>query len=501
MHVNIINPSAWKNALDQLDCEKTKFALLDNKDFEIYYSNVNPPDGYETPENFPNCCSYHTTSFLNIQKWHNKFPNCCESHRKLIHASWFNKLHYLYVADKTVNQLAYTECQIKKEINSPNWYKEITDYIHYNYLSFGQLPSGFGSAPGLSFYLDNLKHWVEKAHGKDALFPTDKRKRIIEFIENYYRTEKSYQIDLNLLYNTYRKWVELFPFNIDYFKHLKERFDKHLPIAIGEPYFNKYTKQATVKIATQSELIENLIGLTKKLLREFNSSAYIGQGLITDTKKHRFTLVSEQHRIKQESLLLDFIKHEMKYVNIVMKWLKNESEFFEKIYVTLEDLVPKPLETIKQNSQIEKTVHRIHFSDRSGTEFERLTFAFVSRQKEWSAINWLGETGKDGGRDIWGVHNEETYCYQCANYAQLTLKKAKEDIDKLSKNKSIPNNLIVVCGGKVSVKLREKIKKQANTIGIKQVEIWSGVEFEEVLRKDTPELIKRFFEGVPFPEK
>ncbi|WP_347053504.1 hypothetical protein [Flavobacterium olei] len=44
----------------------------------------------------------------------------------------------------------------------------------------------------------------------------------------------------------------------------------------------------------------------------------------------------------------------------------------------------------------------IHFEDRSGNEFERLVFAYAVREKNWQSIEWLGQTGKDGGRDIWG---------------------------------------------------------------------------------------------------
>jgi hypothetical protein len=148
---------------------------------------------------------------------------------------------------------------------------------------------------------------------------------------------------------------------------------------------------------------------------------------------------------------------------------------------------------------MERPVLRMHFSDRSGAEFERLVFAYVSRQKRWDKIEWLGQVGQDGGRDIWGKLKGRTTCYQCANYQKLTFKKAKEDIDKL-KGKSIPNNLIVVCGGTVAPSLRDKIEEYGKKAGVKKVEVWSGVEFEERLRKETPELVKRFFDGEPFPD-
>lgn len=149
---------------------------------------------------------------------------------------------------------------------------------------------------------------------------------------------------------------------------------------------------------------------------------------------------------------------------------------------------------------MERTTLPIHFEDRSGNEFERLTFAFVSRQKEWDSIEWTGQTGGDGGRDIWGRFNEETFCYQCANYRNLTFKKAKEDIDKLIAHNTIPVNFILVCGGRITPDIREKVIAYANSATIKKAVAWTGVEFEELLRKDAPELIKRFAEGEKFPD-
>ncbi|WP_291907235.1 hypothetical protein [Chitinophaga sp. CB10] len=149
---------------------------------------------------------------------------------------------------------------------------------------------------------------------------------------------------------------------------------------------------------------------------------------------------------------------------------------------------------------INKTVNPIHFEDYSGIQFERLVFAFVSRQRRWDKIHWLGQTGSDGGRDIWGMVDGKTFCYQCANYQKLTFKKIADDIDKLIKGNNIPNNYIVVAGGTISGDVRKKITEHSHKLGVLDVEIWSGVEFEEKLRHCTPELIRRFVNGESFPE-
>jgi hypothetical protein len=48
--------------------------------------------------------------------------------------------------------------------------------------------------------------------------------------------------------------------------------------------------------------------------------------------------------------------------------------------------------------------------------------------------------------------------------------------------------------------MRTRIAAYAREKGIYSTEVWSGPEFEERLRRDTPSLIRRFCNGVAFPE-
>lgn len=149
---------------------------------------------------------------------------------------------------------------------------------------------------------------------------------------------------------------------------------------------------------------------------------------------------------------------------------------------------------------IQKIVSRIHFSDFGSVEFERLCFAFICRLKKWDSIEWIGQVGSDGGRDIWGEIGTDTFCYQCANHKTLPAKKVTDDIDKLVKGKTIPNNFIVISGGVINPSTRTTIIDYARLKGIKKTSIWSGTEFEEKLRTEAPELIERFVHGDKFPE-
>jgi len=124
-------------------------------------------------------------------------------------------------------------------------------------------------------------------------------------------------------------------------------------------------------------------------------------------------------------------------------------------------------------------------------------FCHVRKLHPSKYVQYLGQSGNDHGRDIWVAHDGNSYCYQCANYRSLSFRKAAEDIDKLVKSNSIPSELIVVCAGRVSAALREKIIGYATQYGIQQTWLWSGAKLEEALRTESEDLIQRFFYGVP----
>ncbi len=48
--------------------------------------------------------------------------------------------------------------------------------------------------------------------------------------------------------------------------------------------------------------------------------------------------------------------------------------------------------------------------------------------------------------------------------------------------------------------MRDRVLEHATKVGIREAEVWSGLEFEERLRRDQPLLVRRFFDGEPFPE-
>jgi hypothetical protein len=153
-----------------------------------------------------------------------------------------------------------------------------------------------------------------------------------------------------------------------------------------------------------------------------------------------------------------------------------------------------------------KTVQPIHFEDFDGFQFERLVFAYHARTDKWHSLEWYGQTGSDLGRDIWGIRDDgtkdgESVCIQCVNRESLTFAKAKDDSDKVLKAiNGAPKRFRIVARSNVSAQMRDRIKAHVAAKGVTHCDVWSGSEFEELLRHRAEALLKRFIEGEEFPD-
>lgn len=156
---------------------------------------------------------------------------------------------------------------------------------------------------------------------------------------------------------------------------------------------------------------------------------------------------------------------------------------------------------------ITSTVHPLDFSRLSGKDFERLVFATALRMQGWRALDWHGQSGGDGGRDIIGTKlgdygHLERVVYACANWRSFSSKKGISDINKFTKDASnIPVELVIVAGDSVSAATKLKCQNHGASKGISVTQVWSGSEFEEHLRFHAPSVLKRFFNGEALPDE
>ena len=83
-------------------------------------------------------------------------------------------------------------------------------------------------------------------------------------------------------------------------------------------------------------------------------------------------------------------------------------------------------------SRPSSVVHRIHFEDFGGPDFERLVFAYHLRAA-WTDVAWYGQNGSDQGRDIIGTELFDgelprRTVIQCVNRNAITQSKAEDDL-------------------------------------------------------------------------
>lgn len=326
--INVINPDAFIKAFEDMNCGKTHIAQFSSKDFEMKQQSTQPLEGYEAPAGFPNCCEGHKSILqIGLQKFV-EFPNCCESHKNLNTAKWFKKENYSYLPMKLVTTLAYTWHSISKCIDNPDWYKEITDYIEYTKVSYGQFPDGFGASFGLILYLNNLEKNIEGE--KDI--PVTKKAKLLNFIRKYSEpTTDIDQTDLNLLIGKYNEWLKIFPFELSYFSHLKQYFEQQMPILNGKGETNIYTGLTGFNIMTKKELISFLTSVTLLIIKEINSLQVFQKNQFINANKVKLEVIMSQRKLEIEELNKSEWEDRKEYIKLLKKWLKGEKRFLNEL--------------------------------------------------------------------------------------------------------------------------------------------------------------------------
>jgi len=306
------------------DLVTKNFATIDGEDIWDLGFDTLPHSTVDTPKDYPNCCEFHKSiKSIAIDKF-DKFPDCCDFHRKLIKKDWFKKELYSHVPEKIVTQWIYLESFIEENLEKDDWFRQITDYFDYVFDSFGT------PTVGLNDFIGHMYHYLKHNDFKDN-FPLWKRKLLIEFIDERFKTEKSIEqkakTDINILHGTYLKWVKALPSVIKE----KEKLEKFFPLGnlMHSPHYNRFTKLTKYKTRTNGEFVEILINTTKTFLLKIDSTK------VADAQKHQLEIINEAHRIKQVSLLHVYSKMEMKYIKILNGWLKNEKEYFQELNAVL----------------------------------------------------------------------------------------------------------------------------------------------------------------------
>jgi hypothetical protein len=252
------------------------------------------------------------------------FPYCCEQHIKLTDEKLFNRNDFVNVPKISAYKYIYTYQHIINNIDNENWYTLISDYIDYAVDSFGEFPTGCGESLYISEYLQEVKRVLE------GIIPQDRKEKLLVFLNKYIEPNTNTELDLKIIFETYEKWVNLFPFQLNYyFTHLEDKLKNTIPLFSAKSTKNLYSGKEILSFHTKETLIEFLKELTNIILSELSGKELYTNGVIGDLDKHKLDLLLE--RRNQKTLIgykLNNKTDEALFRQMITQWLDDETEFF-----------------------------------------------------------------------------------------------------------------------------------------------------------------------------
>jgi hypothetical protein len=393
--------------LPQHNFAETPFFLVEGEFVEYGFAVVTPPE-IEFKPDFPDCCDYHAGILAQETAWFDRFPDCCRWHKELVQKPWFDRSKYLGRPWKILMQLCYTTHHIYQKINASDWFDDISEYIDYNLASFGS------PAVGATQYLAQVERVVRG--GTEDFWTTEKRERLLAYIEQQENPDVGARADLNLLHTTFQKWLQAIPV-LDAFAALKESLTGKVPVGLmlHSPQHNRYLGQTAYRAHTRREFVGLLFDLTKSLLADVQSADQMRNGEIADVRGHHLHLLGEQHRLRQSRLVENYTKGEDKYLKLLKNWLRNEQAYFAALLPLFSTPVPD-LPPTKQTALTPPTVPAAQKIKKLQTVLERAT-AFEENNAISAAFTaWKDFTARTLGQ-LYGESSFEATKFNVLRFA------------------------------------------------------------------------------------
>lgn len=314
----------------------SKFLYAQGRDYEIPFS-TEPTDGEHSLDSCENCRKQRQILIEEISISFKKFPNCCKHHAKLAELEIFDKKDYEDLPTMIADKIMFSYHHVINNLDNDDWYEDIADYLEYNMESFGSLPTGYGEPYKWSVYINSLKDLLKKIEDKissDKIPNIDVKTRmnkVFLLLEPIEDNEQSSDRDFNLLLSKYDEWYRVFPFELPYFSHLKDKFKRTLPIYTGRTRHNKYLKTTKREIHSKDSFTTVLLRITKDIITSINGLSLYEQGLISDVEKHQIDLIVNNRKLELYALSSMPNTNKSEYIRILKKWFKEEKKFINEI--------------------------------------------------------------------------------------------------------------------------------------------------------------------------
>jgi hypothetical protein len=327
--------------------------------FELPY-NIKPADGSHNLESCEGCRTQRKNLINKIKKSNKNFPNCCEWHKKLTELREFEILAFSGLEENIADKILYTYHHVLNHIENDDYFIDFTNYYEYVNESFGSFPNNYGSPFQIGNFQSFLIDLVESLKGKmkpDSISKEEVDRRLVKIINYIGDSFKSVDeirndYDFKLLLNTYDKWYRTFPFDLSYFKHLKEKYSKTIPILKEQPVYNKYTGLSKIKLKSKEEFAKFLIDLTKRIITNINGLKLYEKGFLSSVENIKLELILKNRQLELDELDSLDNTDDTGYIKYLKFWFETEKKFIEEIIPILKTDIPdkdkKPELTISQ---------------------------------------------------------------------------------------------------------------------------------------------------------
>ena len=364
----------------------SKFIQFEGGQYEVPFA-IEPTEGEHSLDTCENCRKHRQVLIDELTEDFEKFPNCCKHHSKLEELPLFDKKDYEGIPTMIADKIIFSYHHIINNLDNDDWYEDIADYIEYSLESFGTLPYGYGEPFKWSSYVSGLKHLLKHIEDKissdkiPAIDVKTRMNKVIGSFEPIEVDETNSKRDFNLLLSKYDEWYKIFPFDLPYFSHLKEKFRRTLPIYTGRTRYNKYLKTTKREIHTKDSFTVVLLRITKDIITSINGLSLYQEGLISDGDKHKLDLIINNRKLELYDLSSMPNKKKSDYVKILKTWFKEEKKFIEEITPLLNNNKP----AVNRNQRPNRTdiAYYIHYM--SETKLLKLLNPFPS-DKAWKEI-------------------------------------------------------------------------------------------------------------------
>ncbi|WNH10555.1 hypothetical protein [Thalassobellus suaedae] len=328
--------------------EIKEYSFLDSKFLEVkggFYHlpfKIQKTDGKHNLKVCKDCRQIHSKLEQELNIEFEKFPNCCKHHAKLKTLEIFDKSDFSEVPKMISDKIMFTYLHIINTLDKEDWYEDISDYIAYNFKSFGNFPFGYGEPFQKAFYCDKVIGLVENIENIENKISSEKISnidikirinKVINLLKPITLSESSLNTDrdFHLLLSTYEDWFKIFPFELPYFSHLKVKFKKILPIFTGKTRINRYLNTIGREVHTKESLMVVLLQITKNIISSINGLKLFNDGLISDIEKHQLDLILYNRKLELFELTKMDNNNKFQYVKILKRWFKGEKKFITDI--------------------------------------------------------------------------------------------------------------------------------------------------------------------------